>query len=153
MPGWHAGTRGMRQCKKKRTDDRYFLVSFIVTYNTEDSSTPIMFEKTFVPLPFAGKNASRVLCLYLPFGAFLDLDLQKHTAEILFTSKEQASYSKRMQPSLSFVLYYDTSSSWIFRKTEQRNNVLAVMFLTLFALDIIYFTFFPIIVCAQTCLK
>ena len=94
-----------------------------------------MFEKTLalLSLPFAGKNASRVLCLYLLFGAFLDLDLQKHTAKTLVTRKEQGSYSKRMQPSLSFVLHYDTSSSWIFRKTEQCGKEIiypAVMFLT-----------------------
>ena len=44
------------------------------------------------------------------------------------------SYSKRMQPLLSFVLHYDTSFSWIFRKSEQYDKeivYLAVMFLAL----------------------
>ena len=88
--------------KNKQTIDILF-VSFIVTYDTKDSSTAIMFEKPLLSLPFAGKNASRVLCLYLLFAAFLDLDLQKHIAKTLVTRKEQGSYAKRMQPSLSFV--------------------------------------------------
>ena len=51
-----------------------------------------------------------------------------------FTRKEHGSYSKRMQPSHSFVLHYDASPSWIFRKTEQYDKekmYLAVMLLTL----------------------
>ena len=157
-----AKTKTNKQTKKK-TDDRYIFLSFIVIMFEKNLSFPYLshgknknkqtnkkknrrsiyffkfysnyvWKKPLLSLPFAGKNASRVLCLYLPFGAFLDLDLQKHTAKTLFATKEQGSYSKRMQPSLSFVLHYDTSSSWIFRKTEQYGKeimYLAVMFLTL----------------------
>ena len=58
-----------------------------------------------------------------------------------FTSKEHGYYSKWMQPSHSFVLHYDASSSWIFRKTEQYGKeimYLAVMLLTLKVISTIY---------------
>ena len=35
--------------------------------------------------------------------------LQKHTAKSFFRHQKEGSYSKRIQPSLSFVLHYDTS--------------------------------------------
>ena len=91
-------------------------------------------KKTFAFLNFRWRKRLKSSVFILAFWAFLDLDLQKHTAKTLFTTKEQGSYSKRMQPSFSFVLHYDTSFSWIFRKTEQYGKeimYLAVMFLTL----------------------
>ena len=59
-----------KQKKKKQTIDNFF-VSFIVTYDTKDSSTPIMFEKTFAFLTFRWQKRIKSSVFILTFWGIL----------------------------------------------------------------------------------
>ena len=56
---------------KKKTDDRYFFVRFLVTYDIKDSSTPIMFEKTFAFLTFRWQKCIMSSVFILAFWGIL----------------------------------------------------------------------------------
>ena len=152
MPGWHAGMHGMRPCKKKKTNDRYFFVSLIVTYDTKDSSNYVWKNLCFPYLSLAKTHQEFYVytCLW------------GHSWTWIFRNTLQRSFSlaKNKLPTLNecshrLHLFCTTilRPPESFEKLSKEIMYLAAMFLTLFALDIIYFTFFPIIVCAQTCLK
>ena len=65
------GDMQARAHAKKKTDDRYFFVSFMVTYDTKDSSTAIKFEKIFSFLTFRWQKRIKSSMFILTFWGIL----------------------------------------------------------------------------------
>ena len=79
MPRRHAGLSPYKKKKKKKKKRNSRSIFFCKFYSSILSlrTLPHQFglKKPTLSLPFASKNASRVLCLYLPLRAFLDLHI------------------------------------------------------------------------------
>ena len=75
----------------KKTDDRYFFVSFKVTYDTNDSSTPIMFENIFAFPTFRWQKRIKNYVFSFAFWGILGPGSLETHYKTLFTSREQGS--------------------------------------------------------------